>query len=100
MFRSNDTQTGQITVANPAAAVTVNLGFTPRYVKAVNINDLAVFEYFEGMAAGAALRNGNHASEQNSVISSNGITVSDGGFTLGTAICDTAADVVRWIAVR
>lgn len=92
--------TGSITVANPAAAVTVTLGWQPRYVKAVNINDLKIYEWFEGMNAAAYLQTANHASTQISVGTTNGITVSATGFTLGTTICDTAADVVRWIAVR
>jgi len=91
---------GKITVANPAAAVTVTLGWVPRYVKAVNVNNLAFYEYFEGMAAGTSLDTGNHADTQISVNAAGAITLTDNGFTLGLDICDTAADVVYWVAFR
>ena len=92
--------TGSITVANPAAAVTVTLGWQPRYVKAVNINDLKIYEWFEGMADAAYLLTANHADTQISVNAAGGITLTSNGFTLGTDICDTAADVVHWLAIR
>lgn len=99
-YSDQKVNTGTITVANPAAAVTVTLGWQPRYVKAVNINDLKIYEWFEGMDAAAYLLTANHADTQIAVGTTNGITVSATGVTFGTTICDTAADVVRWIAVR
>jgi hypothetical protein len=91
---------GAITVANPAAAVTVTLGWQPRYIRAYNVNNLVAYEWFEGMSAGTSLDNGNHADTQNSVNAAGSITASATGFTLGLDICDTAADVVRWLALR
>ena len=93
-------QSGKITVANPAAAVTVELGFVPTYIRAVNVNNLAFYEYFEGMAAGTSLDTGNHADTQISVNAAGSITLTANGFTLGLDICDTAADVVYWVAFR
>ena len=55
---------GTITVPNPAAAQSVTLGFNPRYVKAVNVNNLKMYEWFYGMAAGTSLDTGNHDTAQ------------------------------------
>lgn len=91
---------GVITVANPAAAVTVELGFSPSYVRAWNVNDLKSYEHFDGMSDGTSLDNANHADTQNSLNAAGAITLTSNGFTLGLDICDTAADVVRWMAIR
>ena len=98
MYPENETAAGTFAVANPAAAVTITCGFSPRYVKAININDLATHEYFYGLAAGASIQTITDGTI--SVNAADGITVSETGFTLGTDICDTAADVVRYIAFR
>ena len=94
------TAAGSLTVPATPVAQVIKLGWKPRYVKAVNINDLASYEYIEGMTAATALKGTNSASTQFSVVSSNGITVNSDGFTIGTGIADTAADVVRWVAFR
>ena len=91
---------GTITVANPAVAVTVTLGWRPSYVKAVSVNNLAFYEHWDGMSAGTSIDTGNHADTQISVNAAGSITLSSTGFTLGTDICDTAADVVHWLAIR
>jgi hypothetical protein len=52
------------------------------------------------MDAGTSLDNANHADTQNSVNAAGAITLTANGFTLGLDICDTAADVVRWLAIR
>lgn len=92
--------TGSHIVPATPAALTVTLGWQPRYVRAVNVNNLKFYEYFEGMSDGTSLDTGNHADTQIAVNAADGITVSSTGFTLGTDICDTAADVVRWLALR
>jgi len=91
---------GAATVANPAVAITITLGWVPRYVRVINVNNLSSYEYFSGMDAGTSLDNGNHADTQWSVNANNGITLTANGFTMGTDICDTASDVVRWLAIR
>lgn len=91
---------GSATVANPAAAVTVELGFVPSYIRVWNVNNLTSYEYFSGMSAGTSLDNANHADTQNSVNAAGAITLTSNGFTMGLDICDTAADVVRWLAIR
>jgi len=99
-YTDNFFQTGEIAVANPAAAVTVTLGWVPRYIRAYNVNNLASYEFFEGMDAGTSLDNANHADTQNSLNAAGAITLTSNGFTLGLDICDTAADVVYWAAWR
>ena len=52
------------------------------------------------MAAGTSLDTGNHDTAQISVNAADGITVSGGVVTFGADICDTAADVVRYLCIR
>lgn len=94
------TRTGKVTVPNPAAAVTVELGFKPSWVRAFSVNNLVAYEHFAGMDDGTSLDVGNSASTQVSLNAAGSITFTADGFTLGTDICDTAADVVYWVAVR
>lgn len=80
---------GSITVA-ATAAVNVVLGWTPRYVRAVNINNLTIHEFFEGMTAGTSLDTGNHDTTQISVNAAGSIS-SYAGRAAGAAITGTAA---------
>jgi len=89
-------QSGKITVANPAAAVTVTLGFEPRYVRAVNVNNVVTYEHWTGMDAGTSF----DTATELSLNAAGAITLTANGFTLGLDICDTAADVVYWVAFR
>ena len=91
---------GTITVPNPAAAQSVTLGFNPRYVEAINVNNLKIYKWFYGMSAGTSLDIANHADTQIAVNAADGITVSGGVVTFGADICDTAADVVRYLCIR
>lgn len=100
MFDKNMVQSGSFVVAATPAAVEIELGFKPSYVKAINQTDVTIYEHFDGMASPSALKTANHASAQFAVATTNTITIADNGFTLGTAIGDTAADVVRWVAFR
>jgi hypothetical protein len=93
-------KTGKVTVANPAAAVTIALGFKPSYVRAFSVNNLVSYEHFVGMGDGTSLDTANHADTQISLNAAGAITLTSNGFTLGLDICDTAADVVYWLAVR
>jgi hypothetical protein len=92
--------TGKITVPATPVAETIVLGWVPRYIRAYNVNNLAAYEHFSGMAAGTSLDNANHGDTQNSLNAAGAITLTATGFTLGTDICDTAADVVYWLAIR
>ena len=91
---------GTNTVAAGGTAETVVLGFQPSYVRAVNVNNLATYEHWSGMAAGTSIDTANHADTQISVNEAGSITLTATGFTLGADICDTTSDVVRWVAIR
>lgn len=91
---------GTNTVAAGGTAETVTLGWVPRYIRAINVNNLTSYEYFTGMTADYSLNMANHADTQMSAATSGGITLTADGFTLGTSICDTTSDVVRWVAFR
>lgn len=91
---------GTVTVAAGGTAESVTCGFSPRYVRAINVNNLASYEHFDGMTDGTSLNTANHADTQISVNAAGGITLTATGFTLGVDICDTTSDVVRWVAFR
>ena len=91
---------GAITVAATPVAETVTLGWSPRYVRATNINNLATYEHWDGMDDGESLDNVNHDTTQNVSNAAGSITLTATAFTLGTDICDTASDVVRYVAIR
>lgn len=93
-------QAGTNTVAAGGTAETVVLGFKPSYVRVTNINNLVVYEHWTGMADGTSLDTGNHDTTQISLNAAASITLTSNGFTLGTDICDTTDDVVRWVAFR
>lgn len=89
-------QNGKVTVANPAAAVTIELGFKPSYVRAVNVNNVVTYEHWAGMSDGTSF----DTATELSLNAAGAITLTSNGFTLGLDICDTAADVVYWLALR
>lgn len=91
---------GKVTVADPPVAVTIECGFSPTYVRAFSVNNLASYEHFDGMTDGTSLDTANHADTQISLNAADSITLTSNGFTLGTDICDTAADVVYYVAFR
>lgn len=91
---------GSETVAATPAAITVTLGWSPRYVRVTNINNLATYEHWDGMDDGTSLDTANHADTQISVNAAGSITLTSTGFTMGTDICDTASDVIRYVAIR
>lgn len=89
------------------AAIDVQLGFTPDYVKIWNETDGdETYEWFSGMTAGHALKSANHASAQFSKITSNGISAlsptdytKKKGFSVGTAVSESAK-IFRYAAYR
>jgi len=84
-------KTGTITVVT-AGAVNVPLGWTPRYVRAINVNNLVSYEYFNEMDAGTSIDMANHADTQISVNAAASIT-QYAGRAAGTAITGTVAVV-------
>lgn len=99
-FADNTQQSGYFTAAGSPAAVTVELGWQPRYVRFVT-EDTSVFmgEYFEGMTAAYFHKTISHADSQISTVTTNGVTVSATGVTFGTG-CQVASKVTRWVAIR
>ena len=74
-----------------AAAITITTGFQPRYVKVQNVAASAVtFEWYEGMAAASAVKTA--ANGVKTIVTTNGITVSANGFTLGL---DTSINITN-----
>jgi hypothetical protein len=65
------------------AAFKITTGFKPRYVKVVNTNAAGdvMMEWFEGMTAAYGILTGIDGAR--SMVTTNGITVADDGFTVG-----------------
>lgn len=81
-----------------AAAFTITLGFKPRYVKVSNVDSRDQMEYFEGMDDASGVK--MVAAGTRTLETTNGITVSDYGFTMAL---DTdvvvANEQISWIAI-
>lgn len=69
----------------------VNLGFTPRYVKLIDLTNNDTYEWFEGMAADSAFKSVD-AGDQ-SLVTSNGITV--GSLDTGTVNTWTVYEITE-----
>lgn len=84
-----------ITDGGAAAAATITLGFTPRYVRFVNLTDRITDEWFEGMASASSL----HAVAAGTMTleTTNGIAVSGPSFTV-TATTLVASKTFYWVA--
>jgi len=90
--RANIT-TGSLTGAN--AAVDVELGFTPRHIRLINVTDAITYEYIEGMAATTTMKTvtaGTFTADTNSIL-----VVDGNGFTIAAAAAITAKKLV-WVA--
>ena len=79
-----------------AAAFTITVGFQPRYVHVSNQTPGADLTWYEGMAANSAEK--RVIAGDKTLITSNGITVAEKGFTVGLDT-DTNKDneQVNWI---
>lgn len=107
------TQVATGTYTGTGAAVNVEIGFVPDYIKIVNITDGDdAWELFPGMTDGHAIYTRNvvdNATTGNpgmSRITANGITrrnptdfAGKRGFTAGTALSESG-DTFAWFAVR
>lgn len=73
------------TDANTPVDTSFNVGYTPRYVRLINLTDGNQLEWFEGMAPDSAIA--TTAAGAASVITSNGITsnAAIGGFSVKAA---------------
>src|ERR1041385_1281159 len=85
-----------------SSAVTVNLGFKPKYVRVFNYTDAAfIGEYFDGMPDASALLtiDSGTGTTDLSKITTAGITTGPQGFTIGTnANFIVNAKVYYWVA--
>ena len=81
------------------AAFKITTGFKPRYVRVQNLDasGLVKMEWYEGMTAGYGWKTG--ATGTPAMITSNGITVAEDGFTVGldTDLCYTN-EQLSWYA--
>lgn len=93
--------------AGTGAAINIQLGWNPDYVRIWNETDGdETYEWFKGMTNGHALKSANNASTQFSKITSNGISAYDGvaggakkGFSIGSAVSESGK-TFRWAAFR
>ena len=90
----NNNATGKFTSAGTLAAVTVNIGFKPSAV--YTWTDDKRVEFTADMTAGKGFSSGASSFAE---LSSNGITLTDTGFTVGTS-CQKASAVCYWQAIR
>jgi hypothetical protein len=89
------------------AAINIELGFIPDYIEVINATDGdQSWRWFAGMPAASAFQTNNHASAQQSLITSNGVSpyapadyAGKLGFTIGSALSESAK-VFRYVAIR
>lgn len=97
------------TYEGTGAAINISLGFTPDYLRIVNVEDGDIgWEWFNGLGAGDAFQGTNHADTQFSLITSNGVDTYAGsstsgseaavGFTVGTTLSENTK-TYRYIAI-
>lgn len=95
------------------AAINIELGFVPDYVRIINTTDGDIsWEWFNGMGAGDAFQtinvvdSGSSGAAGMSVITANGVDTyeptdfeSSKGFTIGTALSESGK-TFRYVALR
>jgi len=90
---------GSYITSSTAEAFVITTGFKPRFVEVHNETSGDSFKWYEGMTNAEALK--RVAAGTSSIITSNGITVSDTGFTVGL---DTDVNVINeqlsWICMN
>ncbi len=97
----NEFKSGVVT--GTGAAINIELGWIPDYVKVVNITDAdQIDEWFNGMDAGTSIQTNTAVATR----ASNGISAYAGtlgdkkkGFTIGSGISESAKEL-RWFAMR
>ncbi len=97
-----NTAIGRYKDTGTAAAFTITTGFKPRYVKIMNVDGLCMEEWYEGMADASAVKTVDSGAGTTDVvkITSNGITVSANGFTVGLDTdINVSSEQLSWIAM-
>jgi hypothetical protein len=75
------------------------VGFRPKVVQIWNAGGLTFSTWTKTMADGSAHKIINHDTAQNAVVTSNGITPRNNGFTVGTdADLNAAGETCHWVA--
>jgi hypothetical protein len=82
--------------AGSPAAMSIDVGFTPRYVQMVNQTTRVMNEWFSGMTSGHAVKTLAAGTRSNEA--SGGIVVSTGGEITFPAVAQN--DQVRWLVMR
>lgn len=84
-----------------AAAISITTGFRPRYVRVVNETGGHWEEWYEGMADAEALKcTEDGGTVDIAMITSNGITVSSSGFTIGLDTdINVTSEQLSWLAL-
>lgn len=106
MSTSNQVATG--TVEGTGSAINVSVGFVPRYVKLINIDDAGglepTMEWIEGMAADSAIK--TLGTPTRNLQTTNGVTQYTGadgaaaGFTIGADTdMNVSAETIVYLAI-
>ena len=98
----HNTAIGRYKDTGTAAAFTITTGFLPRYVKIMNVDGICMEEWFEGMADASAVKTVDSGTGTTDIIkiTSNGITVSSSGFTVGLDTdLNVSGEQLSWIAM-
>ena len=85
------------TITGTGALITVTLGFKPGRVVLINLTGNLKGEFVQGMTNGHMLKS---AASAQSVITSNGISLTDNGYTIGTDAINTNTQVIYAVAER
>jgi hypothetical protein len=81
-----------------AAAITIECGFKPRYVRVQNETSLDGVEWFEGMTDAHGIK--TVAAGTRTAITSLGITPAANGFTIGLDTdVNVTSEQLRWYAI-
>lgn len=95
--RAMQMATGSYIDTGTAAAFTLTIGFTPRYVRVVNETDGDKIEWFEGMADAEGLKTTDTGVA--AIQTTLGITPTDKGFTVGLDTdINVTSEQLSWIA--
>lgn len=100
-----DVVTGKITMADPAAAANISIGFIPSKVVLNHVTNVSDYEWNYNMADGTA--NLRVTAGDKTLVAADAITPYDGdashapGFTIGAdSTLNTAGDVIYFTATR
>lgn len=89
---------GSYITTGTAAAIEIECGFKPRYVRVVNQTSGDMEEWFEGMTDAHAIK--QVAAGTRAAITSLGITPADDGFTIGLDLdINVTNEQLRWEAL-